>query len=130
MDSRKLACVLAAGFLSVTFVGVATNASAKPRDVVIVAQKIDPELQRRVSYRDLNLSVRPDQKILNRRIWLTATDLCLDLNADAGDIGSCTSFAIHSTDDQVTAAIDRAQRKMAGLPVGPAVAISMAMSAR
>ena len=128
MDSRKIACVLAAGFISVTLVGAATSSSAKPRDVVVTGQKVDPELQRKVSYADLNLALRPAQKVLNRRISRTAWELCYDINSS--NEPTCTSGAIRSTDDQVAAAIDRAQRRMAGLPVGPAVAISMVISAR
>ena len=126
MDSRKFACMLAAGLISVTLVGTATNAAAKPRDVVVVGT--DPELQRKVSYADLNLAFKPARKVLASRISDTAWDLCLDLNGPF-DMDTCTIRAIHSTNDQVATAIDRAQRKMAGLPVGPAVAISMAISA-
>ncbi len=67
--------------------------------------------------------------MLDRRIWRTASNLCFDLNGFDGQFG-CTSDAIHSTDDQVAAAIQRAKLQMAGLPVGPAVAISMVIGAR
>ena len=129
MFTRQFACMLAAGFVSVTLVGAATSAAAKPRDVVIVGEKTDPELQRRVSYADLNLALKPARKILASRIEDTAWDLCLDLNGPMS-IESCTTRAIYSTDHQVAAAIKRAGRKMAGLPVGPAVAISMTVSAQ
>lgn len=129
MDSRKLACFFAAGFVGVGLVGAATSASAKPREVVVIGKRVDPELQRRVSYADLNLAIRPDQKILDRRIYKTASQLCWDVNGFNAD-QDCTDDAVDSTDDQVAAAIDRAQRKMAGLPVGPAVAISMVVGAR
>jgi UrcA family protein len=129
MDSRKLACFFAAGFIGVGLVSAATSASAKPREVVVVGKRVDPELQRRVSYADLNLALRPDQKVLNGRIFTTAGQLCWDVNGFDAD-QDCTYNAVRSTDDQVAAAIDRAQQKMAGLPVGPAVAISMAIGAR
>jgi UrcA family protein len=121
--------MLAAGFVSVTLVGAATSAAAKPRDVVIVGEKTDPELQRRVSYADLNLALKQARKVLAHRIWATGRDLCFDLNGYEG-FDSCTTGAIRSTDHQVAAAIKRAERKMAGLPVGPAVAISMTVSAQ
>lgn len=92
--------------------------------VVVQGQRIDPELQRVVSYRDLNLAFRDGQKTLTHRIVRMARSLCWDLNGD-NKLASCTTGAVHSTDDQVAAAIDRAERKMAGLPVGPAIAISM-----
>ena len=129
MDSRKLACMFAAGFIGVGLVSAATSASAKPREVVVVGKRVDPELQRRVSYADLNLALRPDQKVLDRRITTTASQLCWDVNGFDAD-QDCTQKAVRSTDAQVAAAIDRAQRKMAGLPVGPAVAISIVIGAR
>lgn len=121
MDNRKLACMAAAGFLGITLTAGATNASAGPRDVTVRAT--DPTLQRVVSYRDLNIAERPGQKILKHRISSTASDLCEDLNGSP-DVG-CVRFAIHSTDKQFAEAVLRAQRQMAGLAVGPAVAISM-----
>lgn len=128
MASHKLACMLAAALVSVTLVGTATTAAAKPRDVVVVGEKNDPELQRKVSYADLNLAVKPARKVLANRISATAWDLCFDLNGPVS-MDSCTTGAIRSTDGQVAAAIERAERQMAGLPVGPAVAISMTISA-
>ncbi len=124
MDNRKLACMVAAGFLGVTLTAGATNAFAGPRDVLVQGARIDPELQRTVSYRDLNLAERFGQKTLKHRIWRTAGGLCFDLNGSAFE-GTCTMDAVHSTDDQVAQAIDRAKRQMAGLAVGPAIAISM-----
>jgi UrcA family protein len=129
MDSRKIVCITAAGFVGLGLVSAATSAAAKPRDVVVTGKRIDPELQRRVSYADLNLALRPDQRVLNGRIFTTAHQLCWDVNGFDAD-QDCTYDAVDSTDDQVAAAIDRAQRKMAGLPVGPAVAISMVVGAR
>jgi UrcA family protein len=129
MDSRKLACMMAAGFVGVGLISAASSSSAKPREVVVEGQRIDPALQRRVSYADLNLATRPDQRTLDRRIYRTADDLCFDLNGTYAT-RQCTSDAVHSTDDQVAAAIDRAKRQMAGLPVGPAVAISIVIGAR
>ena len=129
MDSRKFACVVAAGFVGVGLVSAASSSTAKPREVVVEGQRIDPELQRRVSYADLNLATRPGQKTLDRRIFRTAEDLCFDINGIYAD-WHCTRDAVDSTDHQFAAAIDRAQRQMAGLPVGPAVAISIVIGAR
>jgi UrcA family protein len=128
MDSRKITCITAAGFVGLGLVSAATSAAAKPRDVVVTAQRTDPELQRKVSYRDLNMAFSSDQKILNSRIRHVADDLCFDLNGV--DDYRCTKRAVRSTDDQVAAVIDRAQRQLAGLPVGPAVAISIVVGAR
>ncbi|MCW3797271.1 UrcA family protein [Sphingomonas sp. BN140010] len=131
MESRKIACILAAGFIGLGLTASATGAFAKsPKgDVVVEARRIDPETQRVVRYDDLNLAFRSDQKKLNGRIWHTASRLCYALNGDLNHMG-CTGDAINSTDEQVAAAIQRAKLRMAGLPVGPAVAISMVIGAR
>lgn len=123
MDNRKFACMVAAAFLGVTLTAGATNALAGPRDVVVEGKRIDPHLQRTVSYRDLNLAERPGQKILKGRIHRTASNLCFDLNGMF--TADCTWNAVRSTDDQVAQAIDRAKRQSAGLSVGPPVAIAM-----
>jgi UrcA family protein len=130
MDSRKLACLLAAGFIGA---GLTAAATAQPPkgDVVVKGQRIDPQTQRVVSYADLNLAVRHDQRVLGGRIFRTAGSLCNDLGYVWTDAHSaCTSDAVHSTDDQVAEAIDRAKLKMAGKQVGPAVAISMVIGAQ
>lgn len=123
MDNRKLACMVAAGFLGVTLTAGATHAFAGPRDVVVQGERIDPELQRTVSYGDLNLAERFGQKTLKGRIYRTASSLCSDLNPSYD--GGCFRVAVRSTDDQVVQAIDRAKRQLAGLSVGPVIAISM-----
>lgn len=130
MDSRQVACMVAAGVIGVGLTAAVT-ADARPRDVVVEGKKFDPETQRRVSYADLNLAFRPQQKVLVRRISSTAYDLCGDLGIyDFVDRRGCTHDAIDSTDDQVAAAIARAKLKMAGKPVGPAIAISMVVGSR
>jgi UrcA family protein len=132
MTNSKLLTL--SGAIAITaggFALTATTAVGQPpkATVVVEGQRIDPELQRIVSYRDLNLAFRSDQKTLNTRIHWTARDLCLDLNG-YDKLSRCTTDAVHSTDDQVAAAIDRADRKMAGLPIGPAVAISMVIGTK
>ena len=129
MESRKTACMIAAGFIGLGLVGAATSATSAPRPITVEGERIDPRTQRTVSYRDLNLAFRPDQKVLNGRIWSTASNLCFDLNGFDGRI-ECTRDAVNSTDEQVAAAIERAQLKLAGKPVGPAVAITMVIGAR
>jgi UrcA family protein len=124
MDNRKFACWVASGFLGVTLTAGATTAFGAPRDVLVQGPRIGPELQRTVAYQDLNLAEHFGQKTLKKRIYRAASGVCFDLNGTLfGD--SCTRDAVHSTDDQVVQAIDRAKRQMAGLAVGPAVAISI-----
>ena len=128
MDTRKIACLLAASFLGVGITAAATGAEAKPRSSDVTVTATDPALQRRVSYADLNLAVKAHQGVLRSRISSTATDLCFDLNGPFA--GPCRSFAIDSTRGQVERAIARAERQMAGLSVGPPIAISMVIGVR
>ena len=129
MESRKVACLLAAGFLGVGLTTVAASADAKP--IVVEGERFDPELQRRVSYADLNLAVTPDQRTLRRRIQRTASGLCRDLgHANFQDHWICAGDAVHSTDKQVSFAIARAKDKLAGRAVGPSIAITMVLGSR
>jgi UrcA family protein len=131
MESRKVACMLAAGLLGASITVAATASDAKPNDIVVEGKKFDPETQRRVSYADLNLASSFDQRTLKGRISRTARVLCVDLGYSYHvENTRCRGDAIHSTDDQVVAAIQRAQDKMAGRLVGPAIAISMVVGAR
>lgn len=124
MHSRHTTCLLAAAAMGI-LAGAAGIATAAPRgDVVIKGRTIDPSLQRKVSYADLDLARQPGQKVLGARIRTTANRLCYDLNGE-DFLRQCTEFAVHSTDDQVAAAIERAQRRLAGLPVGPSIPIAM-----
>lgn len=129
MDNRRIACMFAAGFLGLAITAAAASAHAAPRngnDVTITG--IDPSLQRTVSYSDLNLARKHGQRALRYRISYTARDLCNDING--WDDGSCSRFAIDSTRDQVKDAIARAQLQMAGVAVGPPIAISMVIGIR
>lgn len=132
MERQKIACLSAAIVLGLGSIGIAGIATARPLqtpDVVVKGERIDPELQRKVLYSDLNLAFKPGRRVLRSRIFNTASNLCWDLNGDFAH-GECTEGAVRSTDLQVAQAIHRAKQQMAGLPVGPAVAISMVVGVR
>lgn len=134
MDTRRLACIAAAGFIGTMLVTATTStpASAKPngqREVVVTAERVDPALQRRVSYKDLNLAFPAAQRTLRGRISSTASGLCFEINDGHDEFGECKSYAIKSTRPQVAAAIERAKLRMAGKAVGPDRAISMVIMA-
>lgn len=128
MDNRKIACMFAAGFLGLGLTAAATDARAAPRSGDVTVTATDPALQRRVSYADLNLALKPAQHVLQRRISYTARDLCNEVNGF--DDGDCRSFAINSTRGQVRSAIARAELQMAGIAVGPPIAIAMVVAVR
>jgi UrcA family protein len=133
MFTRKVATMAAAGFIGALLVAAAVQpAEAKGRgNVTITAQPFDPATQRRVDYADLNIAERAGQKALRVRIFRAASDLCgPTLGYDDIDAlqQTCVSGALGSTRGQVRAAIQRAKMQLAGLPVGPAVAISMSIS--
>jgi hypothetical protein len=57
--------------------------------------------------------------------------LCSDLgHVEFYESWHCANQAVDSTDDQVAAAISRAEAKLAGHTVGPAIAISMVIGSR
>jgi len=130
MHTRKVASIAAVGFIGAGLAVSPTSLFAQPPGNVVVEGKriVDPSLQRRVSYADLNLAYPAGQNVLRGRISRTAGDICFDNNS--GDLSECRDYAIRSTHGQFAAAVDRAQRQMAGLPVGPAVAISMVIGTR
>ena len=127
IHKRKLASMAAAGFLGILLT-TATPSPASSQGLVVEAPRIDPSLQRRVSYRDLNLAKARDQSALRSRIYRTAHNLCFDLNGI--EEKKCPYMAIRSTRDQVAAAIERAELRMAGKPAGPDVAITMVIAAQ
>ena len=130
MNARNFACFIAAGFISATLTVSATHAFGNPRDVVVSGKRFNPETQRIVSYRDLDLTVIHDQKTLRHRISYAADDLCGVINSLPDMQTTCERDAIYGTRDQVAAAIERAQLKLAGKPFGPAIAISLVIGSR
>ncbi|UUR07591.1 UrcA family protein [Sphingomonas glaciei] len=131
MHGRNFATLIAAGVIGLSLTAAAAYAQPPKRDVVVEGKRFDPETQRIVRYGDLNLAYRPDQKLLMHRISRTARALCYDLGyASMEENWPCRNDAIDSTDDQVAAAIARAKDKLAGRPVGPAIAISMVIGSR
>lgn len=131
MNSRNIATLLAAGFIGLSLTAAAAYAQPPIRELVVEGKRFDPETQRIVRYGDLNLALRPDQRLLMRRISATARNLCSDLGAVGfHESWTCANQAVDSTDDQVAAAISRAKDKLAGRPVGPAIAISMVVGSR
>ena len=135
MFTRKVATMAAAGFIGTLLVTAAVQAAEAKRrnNVTVTAERFDPVTQRRVSYADLNIAERPGQKELRGRIHNAANDICGPaLGYDLGDSLQriCVNKAVGSTRGQVRIAIQRAKMQLAGLPVGPAVAISMSLSGR
>jgi UrcA family protein len=121
----------AAGFLGTLLVTAATQpAFSKPRngDVVVTGTRFDPVTMRRVSYEDLNLTLRGDQKQLRGRIHYAADDVCgpalgYEVRDDSQE--RCVERAERGTYFQVYKAIKRAKLQLAGHAVGPAIAISI-----
>lgn len=131
MDARKIACITAASFIGTMMISAVTspvNAQNPNRELVVTGERIDPNLQRRVSYRDLNLVFPLAQKTLKSRISRTASGLCYEINDGQDDFGACRSFAVRGTRPQVDAAIERAHLRMAGKAVGPDLAITMVIT--
>ena len=126
MQKQKVACMTAAGFLGILLVTATATPAFSQSRVLVEAPRVDPALQRRVYYGDLNLAMAPHQRVLKNRIFVTAKELCFDINLVRED--TCPSNAVRSTSGQVKAAIQRAELRMAGKPAGPDVAITMAIT--
>jgi UrcA family protein len=130
VNARTIACRVAAVFIGSSLVTAAVTPAFgnPPERIVVERHKIDAQLERSVSYDDLNLAVEADQNRLKGRIRKTANELCFDLNGteDAG----CYFFAVKSTRGQVADAIASAKARIAGLPAGSDVAITMVVSGR
>lgn len=128
MQMQKVACMTAAGFLGILLVTTTATPAFSQQRVLVEAPRIDPSLQRKVFYHDLNLAQSRDQRLLRNRIYQTANSLCFEINLIKED--SCPSNAIRSTSGQVKAAIERAELRMAGKPAAADVAIAMVITAR
>lgn len=95
--------------------------------VVVHGQLIDPELQRRVPYGDLNLASKPGQQRLMWRVDAAVDDLC-DASVDNRPLSmemqsrACSKFAWASAKPQIRTAIDLA---LAGDPRKVAINISL-----
>jgi UrcA family protein len=126
MQKQKVACMTAAGFLGILLVTATATPAFSQSRVVVEAPRVDPALQRKVFYHDLNLAQSRDQRLLRNRIYQTAQSLCFDINLVREE--TCPSNAVRSTSGQVKAAIQRAELRMAGKPAGPDVAITMAIT--
>ncbi len=126
IHKRKLVCMTAAGFLGILLTTATVSPAFGQSRVVIEAPRIDPTLQRRVYYGDLNLATSRHQRVLKNRIFVTAKKLCFDVNLVKEE--SCPTNAVRSTTGQVAAAIERAELRMAGQRAGPDVAITMAIT--
>jgi UrcA family protein len=126
MQKQKVACMTAAGFLGILLATATATPAFSQSRVVVEAPRVDPALQRKVPYHDLNLAQSRDQRLLRNRIYQTAQSLCFDINLLREE--TCPSNAVRSTSGQVKAAIQRAELRMAGKPAGPDVAITMAIT--
>jgi len=126
MQKQKVACMTAAGFLGILLVTATATPAFSQSRVVVEAPRVDPALQRKVFYHDLNLAQSRDQRLLRNRIYQTAQSLCFDINLVREE--TCPSNAVRSTSGQVKAAIQRAELRMAGKPAGPDDAITMAIT--
>jgi UrcA family protein len=71
---------LGAAVAALTPILLVSPASAGPRDVTITARAADADqLQKRVSYRDLNLAVSEGQRTLHQRVRRATAEVCAPL---------------------------------------------------
>lgn len=117
----------------VSFVLVAGTALAAPRDITVTAPAPDPDVRvERVSYKDLNLVLASDQKVLNGRVGDAVRNVCEPLETGfAPDHMFCKSTAWKGARPQIARAIERARQIAAtGTTSIPPVTIVLAFPGR
>ena len=110
-------------------VGAATQPAEARQHREVVVTAADPTLVRRVSYADLNLRVRPDQRQLRLRVDAAANDICNSVNDTPDSQRGCFDFATMGARPQIRRAIERAELIAEGKPVGPPIAIALTIIA-
>jgi UrcA family protein len=122
--------ILGAAVAALTPILLVSPASANPRDVTITARAADAEqLQKRVSYRDLNLAVSEGQRTLHHRVRRATAFVCAPLFSGGSydrDYHDCRDYAWNGAKPQMTQAIRRAEEiALAGRSSIPPVAIAV-----
>jgi UrcA family protein len=108
---KSLAACGAVLIASVAVGLVASPVHAKPLRVVVTAPSPD-QVTRRVSYRDLNLTLASDQRTLNRRVGSAVRYVCADSYATSLPFSGpkCRSYAWDGARPQIALAVERANQ--------------------
>jgi UrcA family protein len=122
--------ILGAAVAALTPILLVSPASAGPRDVTVTARAPDPDqLQRRVSYRDLNLAAADGQRTLHQRVRRATAFVCNPLFSGGSfdrDYYNCRDNAWDGAEPQMALAIQRAKEiALAGSSSIPPVAIAV-----
>lgn len=96
-----------------SFGGMTSTAAfaADPSKPVIVTAHKEGFATRRVSYADLNLAQRPDQKVLHRRVSYAVSDVCDEAVGPGGTFYEntmCQQYSWRDARPQIKKAIRRA----------------------
>lgn len=120
---RKVACIVAAGFL-VSELGAVAAFAQEP---VVYGRRDENVEVRRVSYADLNLAKAAGQKTLMRRVDQAVNSIC-DANHGTSNLQfdmydrRCSKEAWGSANPQIAQAISRAEQGLAMVPISIKVA--------
>lgn len=110
--NRKTAAVLSGVTASLLAAFPASAGQDKP--VVVLAEPQENMRTERVSYADLDLAQRADQRTLNYRVANAVKRVCLFEDSRAGlQLGgyySCANGALEGAEPQIAQAIDRAEQ--------------------
>ena len=123
MDNRSKASVAAASLVG-SLLLIATTSAAQPQDEVIIEKHIAP-MTRYVSFADLSLATKQDQKVLYHRVGDAVQQVCPDVDDDGYgyDTQGCKDFAWDGARPQMRRVINSAK---AGFPVTMTIAITAA----
>ena len=132
--ARVSAAVLS-GVTASLLISSAAFAAGQDKPVVVKAEPLENTRTEHVSYADLDLSQRKDEKKLNLRVAGAVKRVCLFENARNGlqDNGyySCADDALGQARPQIAQAVERAkQLAMTGTTSIAATAISINVSAQ
>ncbi len=130
MNYAKALSACGAVLVAAVAVGVVVPpAHSKVKPVVVTAPAPD-QITRRVSYRDLNLTLATDQRTLNHRVGSAVTYVCSEATMSSDIFGriNCRNYAWDGARPQIAQAIERAnQIALTGSSPIAAVAITISI---
>ncbi|MFL6733339.1 MAG: UrcA family protein [Sphingomicrobium sp.] len=136
MDARKTACLAASACVGILLVSVAAGpALGVPTSSPEIVVKPSADYARKwVSYSDLSLVNRADQRTLRTRISAAADEVCgpaLGYSRFHDEPQQyCVFDAVDAARPQLAKAIERAKLQATGIAVGPPVAITIIAGGR
>ena len=110
----RLTAAVLSGVTASLLVTAATAQAAQERPVVVYAEPQDGLRTKHVSYRDLDLAVAKDQKVLHRRVGTAVRRVCTEANQYRPGVDpifqACADESWANARPQISRAIERAEQ--------------------